>query len=271
MKSKLEPQPAMFTPDQEYDCIRVAHLLREFPQFKEFAQYCHLSNEVAVAEEPADALRRLAPLNLGAKLHFLKMGEVQRVWGGKPSSHFYTVSGQLDGHWDVAVELMGPKKRLVVSWLLAGLGHYVEAIASGKGYLGGRLALRGTSFDTAVALISRSTGFPAEHDTLRQAADSFVGCLNGVWLGMASGFHERHMCVDLLMRCVVSSVQGDNLLATTVQKHAQSLARVLSVPNFYHRLVQAEGWQSEKGMCGVMDAATTELLVGLHYSTESHK
>lgn len=209
-------------------------------------------------------LRRLAPLNFSATLHLLEMGELHRAWDREAGSHFYTVPSTVAGEWHVMLELMGPKKRLVVGWVLAACGHFVEDIASGKGYMQGKLALRGTSFDTAVEVISRVTGFPEDHDTLRQAADSLIGIVNGVWVGMATGFHERHSCIDLLMRCTTGCEDGNNLLARTVEKHAKALAQALSVPDFYHQFIhEGDGWESEKHMCVAMDAATKMLLQDL--------
>lgn len=263
--SEHQQKPAVFTCEHEVDYIHVSDVLADFPNLANFASKCHLPRLVAVAEAPSDVLKRLAPLKFSAKVHLLEIGELHRAWEREAGSHFYTVPGVVEGSWHVMLELMGPKKRLIVGWVLAAFGHFVEDIASNKGYMKGKLALRETSFDIAVKVISRATGFPEDHDELRQEADTLVGILNGAWVSFATGFHERHSCIDLLMHCTTNNSKGgNNLLAKFVEKHAEALASMLSMPDFYYQHVhQDEGWESEKQMCMVMDSATRLLLQDL--------
>lgn len=252
------------TADQDVNYVQVSTLIRNFPHLAKFAKCCHLPIRASVAEDPSNVLRRIESLNFSAKLHLLHMSELHLSWGLKADCHFHTAPGQMKGKWDVAVELMGPKRQLVVGWLLAAYGYVVEDIASNKGYVKGRLDLRGTSFDAAVALIGHATKFPTDQDVLRQVANSLVALINGCWIGMAAGLHERHSCVDLLLRCAVASNKDNNLLAVTVEKHAKALARAMSVPDFYHQFIHCDdGWESEKHMCLAMDLATKQLLQDL--------
>lgn len=259
-----QPNTGFFTPDLEVNYARISSLVRDYPSLKEFAEECHLPDFAVVAQDPAELLMQLTPLHLSAKLHLLEMGELHGTWGRDAGCHCSTVPGKLVGEWHVMLELMGPKKQLVTGWVLTACGHFVEDIASGQGYLKGPLALRGTSFDSAVELLGRTTNFPTDHEVLRKTADSFVGLLNGAWVGMACALHERHSCIDLLMHCITGHASGNTLLATVVERHAKALAQALSVPNFYHQFVDTgEKWESEKHMCMAMDEATKQLLQDL--------
>ena len=116
--------------------------------------------------------------------------------------------------WHVAIELQGPNHRLIVGSLFCAYGHYIEDIASGKGYLKGPTALRETSFDQAVQALERAWKWWVEGKkdvralntvSLHNDADKLVGVINGLWLALACGVDPIHSRLQLL----IASTQHD--------------------------------------------------------------
>ena len=251
-----------FGHEDEIDYLEISKVKLDFPQLAWYIKSCRLHDVFIACEPPAQTTEQLAMLNLTAKMQLLNPGEIKEKWPLMSDGITSTVqpSVELDGTFHVAVELVGRQRKLLVGWLLSAVGHYVEQIASGNGYLKGWDSLRGTSFDQAVILVSMATKTAADDTKVRESADLLVAAVNGAWVASATCINLQHAAVALLMRAINLAILGNGTLLQTVALFDTIFASAIVDRRFYEQHVESIGWTTEKGMCLTMDAATTLLL-----------
>ena len=241
--------------------LHIGEVIRKTRDLAAFAQACNMPEYLQVTEPSADSQDRLRPLKLSAKFHFCKPGEIKKKWHLEKAGMGFTVpDASLDGSWHIAIELTKKPNDVLLGVLLCQIGHYVEQVASGNGYKRGKFALRGTSFDAACRVLSKISGFSVDDPDLLASADEFIAQINGTWIAWATGTDPLHSAADLL-------VGGDQSyrepLTDVLRTKASQLGDALTKRAFYAANVESIGWENEKGMCLVMDSATTRLINSL--------
>lgn len=243
------------------DFIMLDRMRADFPALGQFMRVARLPDTFICCEPPAHTLELLAQLDMTAELHLMAPEEIGMVWPEAQGSRAYVVPRkEMDGTFHVAVELVGLRQKLFVSWLLTAYGHYVEQIASGEGYKNGQFALRGTSFDAAVDFISQASHTHPDTLHVRESADHLVAILNGAWIAAACNIHLPHQAVEFLHAAVSLHQAGNSSFLHMMIMSQREFANALTDRQFYTKHVEKIGWTTEKGMCLTMDAATTRLL-----------
>lgn len=238
------------------------NLMREdFPALGQFIRAGRLPDKFICCEPPAHTLELLDQLDMTAELHLMAPGEIGTVWPEAEGSRTYVVPRkEMDGTFHVAVELVGLRQKLFVSWLLTAYGHYVEQVASGENYKNGQFALRGTSFDAAVDFISQASHMHPDTLHIRESADRLVAILNGAWIAAACNIHLPHQAAEFLHTAISMHQAGNSSFLIMMVMSQREFANALTDRQFYDKHVEQIGWTTEKGMCLTMDAATTRLL-----------
>ena len=204
-------------------------------------------------------MAQLKPLGIRAQIHLCDPGEILRRWGVEAMG-FAVPDDKLDGSWHVAVQSNIKPNDLLTGTILHELGHYVEQIASGKGYLKGKYAQRGTSFDEACRYLAKVIRVGKTAPVVVESADELVANLNAAWLAMAGGIEPVHAAANLLSQATAPSMIG---LSKAIKQDSQVIANAMTRRNFYAEYIESVGWDNEEEMCLVMDAATTRLLHAL--------
>jgi hypothetical protein len=102
-----------------------------------------------------------------------------------------------------------------------------------------------------------------DNDVVVGAADELVSTLNGAWMAHASGTKPMYVAAHLLVGCLETNGPA---LKMAIKRNAKQLANAIVKRNFYEKEIESMGWQTEKGMCLVMDAATTRLIASMRGS-----
>lgn len=257
------------TTDTEF--LYVDHMVRDFPYLGKIAGRLNLPEQAAASDAIDVVKAQLQKVTLSPTLHICKPGEMHKKFGAHGMT--LTVPDKNDvTKWHVAVELQGPNQRLIVGSLLTAYGHYIEDIASGKGYLRGPIAIRQTSFDHALLALElawnrRRRITPqmqkANPEHLRKAADLLVGVVNGLWLALACGIDPVHARIQLLIACLQPDRQVHPYASSLVLKEMEAFCEVFLNRSHYDHEVGEAGWGSEKEMCLNFDAATTRFFKSL--------
>ena len=251
--------------------LYVDHMVRDFPYLEKIVRRLKLPSQAAASDDIDHVKAQLQKVTLSPTLHICKPGEMREKFGTDGLT--LTIPDKNDlTRWHVAVELQGPNQRLIVGSLLTAYGHYIEDVASGKGYLKGPNAFRETSFDQAYLALERAWERrrritpemkKADPEHLRKSADFLVGVVNGLWLGLACGIDPVHARIQLLIACLQPDRQIYPYSSSLVLKMMDAFCEVFIRRSFYELQVGDAGWSSEKEMCLNFDAATTRFFKSL--------
>lgn len=236
--------------------LNVNDLIQDFWGFGDFVLFCGMSDQLQITEPSEMVMARLKPLGIRAQIHLCAPGEIMSRWG-VDAMGFAVPDEKLDGSWHVAVQSNTRPNDVLTGTLLHELGHYVEQIASGKGYLKGKYAQRGTSFDEACRYLAKVIRVGKTAPVVVESADELVANLNAAWLAMASGIEPVHAAATLLSQATHPSMVG---LSKAIRRDSQVIANAMTQRGFYAEFIESIGWDSEEEMCLVMDTATTRLL-----------
>lgn len=246
------------------ECLNVENLLEAHSELRAYAVLCGMREQEGVTEPGEEAVARLVPLiHEHGQIHLCQPGEIKRRWGVETNG--LTVPDiKLNGQWHIAVELQEKPLDLMTGTLLCMIGHYIEQVAAGKRGLQGKYAMRDTSFGQACKYFSGMMQVGEGHHFVVRAADELVGILNGAWMAHASGTKPMYVAAHLLAGCVE---QNGPALKMAVRRNASQIANVIVKRDFYENKIKTLDWQTEKGMCLAMDAATTRLIASLRGGT----
>jgi hypothetical protein len=255
----------------EAEFLHVHEMIRDFPYLQPIAERLHLPDQAFATDSIEVVTAQLKKVMLSPTLHLLTPTKMREKFAFDGISR--TVPDKADKtKWHVAIALQGPNHGLIVGALLTAYGHYIEDVASGKGYLKGPSAMRETSFDHAVHALEHACKWwgagkenvrainPAK---LRSDADALVGVLNGLWLALATGIDPIYAKLQLFIASMQTNRNENAYVSMLVIKHLEQFACIFMDRGFYDHTIGAAGWQSEKEMCLNFDAATTRFFKSL--------
>lgn len=241
--------------DQQ-DYLMVDAILEAFPASRPFAEACHLPKRFNTYSAPGLVMESMEGLK--RPINYPDAREHQQSW--QVGSQATGCNDPIDRRFQVPVVMVAGEPRILVGSLLATYGSYVEMVAAGKSYGKGYGELRGTSFDQAVKLMCKATGWLPTDTHVIDAANCLTANLNGAWLQTACAMDPHHVVANLILDAVQLMEERKPMLMMILNVFATRLARVICTHDFFDDHVEEVGWINQKSMCLTMDAATTLLL-----------
>lgn len=244
------------------ECVNAWRIAADFPRLINFIGRCGFHEQEAITEPSALVLSRIDRLALEAKILLFEDGEIGRRWPHLPQDCDAACQYKYqDGKWncEVAVRVYDEPNNLATGVLFGQLGHYIEKVASGNGWLNGARSLRGNSFDIAVGYLARVSGQRISSDGLIEAANVLISYINGAWIARATGTNPMLVAASFLG---LLASDRESPILDAMDRDAWEMAAFFSGTTYDGWARKT--WPDEVSMCKEMDAMTGALLTSLY-------